>query len=613
MCGIVGIHSLSQDNLKNLVEQLNKSQEHRGPDGEGFYFDLNNCFSLAMKRLAIVDIVGGEQPKYEENGRFVIVFNGEILNAPQLRKELEAVGEVFSSSHSDTEVLLKLYKNLGISCLKKLNGMFTFAIYDKKKETVVLVRDRLGIKPLYYTQMDNRFIFASELKSILSLSVLKRNINKQSLYHFLSLMYVPGSNSILNGIKKLKAGHYLVYKLTDRKLSVNCWWNLTFKPNLNIPKKEWPELIRTKLSEAVNRWMLSDVPVGCSLSGGLDSSALVGLLAQSGKSISTYSLGFKGGNESDWDELPLALEVSKKWGTKHHELILTPDDLLKDLSKMVWHMDEPYAGGLPSWSVFKRMSEDVKVGITGTGGDELFGNYGKWRGLERKLFFQPKITNENFKKNYFDRFYYFADAAKRKIFTSLGTEIENTSDFLYRYYLNTNGSSIRDKCAMVDINTQLTDEFLTMTDRFSMAHSIELRPPFLDNEFVDLITTIPSKFRTKKGDLKGLLRHAVSPVLPESLIKAPKRGFVIPLKIWLRNELLPLVKFLLEPKRLSDQGIFQADLYSRLFQPYLDGKHDDTAKIWALVMFQIWHMQFIEGEPGAGPISLNSFIDRKIS
>lgn len=613
MCGIVGIHALPNDELRNLIAKMNGFQIHRGPDSEGTYTDIKCGISMAMRRLEIIDVAGGVQPMQSDNGRFILIFNGEIVNSPELRIELEAQGEAFSSGHSDTEVLLKLLCREGVNALPRLNGMFAFAFYDLHAGTVTIARDRLGVKPVYYCHSEGRFAFASELKSLLTLPFVQRNLNKQSLFHYLSLMYVPGEDSILTGVKKLQAGHYLIYRLANRSSEVVRWWNVEFAPDNSISERDWPEKIRSKLSEAVDRWTLSDTPFACSLSGGLDSSAIVGLLAQKGQSLSTYSLGFAGSGEGEWNELPLAADVAQKWNTDHHETILTPNDLLTDLARMVWHMDEPYAGGLPSWAVFKHMSEHVKVGLTGTGGDELFGSYGKWLDLEGKWFFQPKITSENFKNNFFNRYYYFADAAKREIFNDLELGNENTSDFLYRYYLNATGDSVRDKCAVIDINTQLTDEFLAMTDRFSMAHSIEIRPPFLDNEFVDLIRTIPSNVRTKRRDLKGLLRQAVSPVLPASLLNAPKRGFVIPLKMWLRNELLPLVKFLLESKRLSEQGIFRADLYSKLIQPYLDEKHNDTAKIWALLMFQIWHLQFIESEPGAGPISLDSFIGQKIS
>jgi asparagine synthase (glutamine-hydrolysing) len=353
--------------------------------------------------------------------------------------------------------------------------------------------------------------------------------------------------------------------------------------------------------------MLSDVPVACSLSGGLDSSSIVGLLAERGRKVSTYSLGFAGKREGDWNELPLAAEVARKWGTTHHELVMEPASLLADLGRMVWHMDEPYGGGLPSWAVFKHMSEDVKVGITGTGGDELFGNYGKWTGIEGKWYRRPAPTAANFRRHFFDRYYYFPDSAKREVLTG-SARLADTSALLFEQYESAIGSGPRDFCASTDIGTQLADEFLTMTDRFSMAHSLEIRPPFLDNELVDLVATIPAGTRTSPGDLKGLLRQAVAPVLPAPLLTAPKRGFVIPLKLWMRNELRPLVERLLSPERLARQGIFDPDLYARHVLPHLESREDRTTRVWGLLMFQMWHMQFVESDIAGGSKSVEDLL-----
>lgn len=608
MCGIVGIHALPADSVSDLIARMNRIQKHRGPDSEGVYLDEPNGLSLAMRRLAIIDVAGGCQPIRSDDGRFVLIFNGEIVNAPDLRRELEVSGEVFASDHSDTEVLLKLICRHGISALHRLNGMFAFAIYDSHEGLLTIARDRFGIKPLYFSQAGGRFTFASELKSLLSLPFIEREVNEQSLFHYLSLMYVPGPETILVGVRKLEPGHVLTYRLVDRHLSIQRWWRLSFVPDGNIPEQEWPERILCSLGTAVKRWTLSDVPIACSLSGGLDSSAIVGLLAQSGQTVSTYSLGFAGQAEEQWNELPLAAAVSRKWGTRHHELILDPTALLADLGRMVWHMDEPYGGGLPSWAVFKQMSEDVKVGLTGTGGDELFGNYGKWSGLEGGWMIHPKLNESNFRRLFFDRYYYFGDSDKRAIFSRENAKMIDTSKLLYRHFTDAQGDGVRDQCAVTDIGTQLADEFLAMTDRFSMAHSLEVRPPFLDNDLVDLVSKIPSRIRTRRRDLKGLLRKAVAPVLPSSLLTAPKKGFVIPLSLWLRRELLPLAKFLLDPDRLASQGIFRSDLYSRLFVPHLEGRQGLTTRLWGLLMFQMWHLQFIEGTVESGPMSIDSFI-----
>lgn len=609
MCGIVGLHAPGHDREARIrwLAAMNGVQVHRGPDGDGSYVDEKAALGLAMRRLAIIDIAGGQQPMQTDDGRYSLVFNGEIVNSPELRRELEELGERFVSDHSDTEVLLRLVRRGGIDALPRLNGMFAFALYDSWEGVLTIARDRFGIKPLYYSQSGNAFAFASEMKSLLALPFVDREVNRQSLFHYLSLMYVPGPETILDGVRRLEPGHALVYRLGDRSLRVHRWWRLCFEADHAVPAGEWPERIRSVLGDAVNRWMLSDVPVACSLSGGLDSSSIVGLLAQSGRTVSTYSLGFSGDREAEWNELPLAAEVARKWGTKHHALVMEPASLLADLGRMVWHMDEPYGGGLPSWAVFKQMSADVKVGLTGTGGDELFGNYGKWIGMEGRWFNRPTATAANFRRHFFDRFYYFPDAAKRAMLSG-SAPLADTSELLFGHYRSAIGSGPRDFCASTDIETQLADEFLTMTDRFSMAHSLEVRPPFLDNELVDLVSRIPAGTRTRPRDLKGLLRQAVAPVLPPALLTAPKKGFVIPLKLWLRNELRPLVERLLSPERLARQGIFDPALYAEHVLPHLDAREDRTTRVWGLLMFQLWHMQFVERDIASGPTAVDDLL-----
>ena len=595
--------------LREHVARMNGVQIHRGPDGEGSYFDDERGLGLAMRRLAILDIAGGIQPMRTEDGRFVLVFNGEIMNAPELRRDLETRGERFTTDHSDTEVVLRSLRRDGLAALPRFNGMFALALYDSREGTLTLARDRLGIKPLYYFDTPHHFAFASELKSLLTLPFVGREVDRQSLFHYLSLMYVPGPETILADVRRLQPGHSLTYHLATGEVAVHRWWHLRFEPEFEVPSNEWAERIRHTLSEAVARWTLSDVPVACSLSGGLDSSSIVGLLAERGQKLATYSLGFAGEEEAQWNELPLAAEVARKWGTDHHQLVMDPSTLLEDLGKMVWHMDEPYGGGLPSWAVFKQMSVDVKVGLTGTGGDELFGNYGKWIGLEGRWLNRPAPTEANFRRLFFERFYYFPDAEKREILGGRADGVRDTASLLFDCYQGAQGRTPRDLCATTDIGTQLSDEFLCMTDRFSMAHSLEMRPPFLDNELVDLVARIPSTQRTNRRDLKGLLRKAVAPVLPKALLAAPKKGFVMPLKLWLRHELRPLAERLLASDRLQRQGIFRPELYARHVAPHLDGRRDLTTRVWGLLMFQLWHLQFIETERPAGPMQLEAVLE----
>lgn len=588
---------------------MNRLQVHRGPDGDGMAIDRDLSLGLAMRRLAILDAAGGAQPMYSESGDCTLVFNGEIVNAPELRLQLEAAGQVFRSDHSDTEVVLHLLRREGTAALPKLNGMFAFAFHDRRSGELVLGRDRMGIKPLYYSAVGGRLAFATEMKSLLALPFINRDVDRQSLFHYLSLMYVPGEKSILAGVSRLLPGHVLRYRLSDRNLQVERWWQMDFTPDHRAATAEWPERIRETLAAAAKRWMLSDVPVGCSLSGGLDSSALVGLLAEGGQRVATYSLGFTGQGEESWNELPLAAEVARRWNTRHHETMMAPEDLLNDLGAMVWHLDEPYGGGLPSWGVFKAMSRDLKVGLVGSGGDELFGNYGKWLGLEsRFLPWQPAVDKARFTREFFERYYYFPDAGKRIVLADGGVGLTDTAELLFSHFSTASGSS-RDRSAITDISTQLSDEFLAMTDRFSMAHSLEARPPFLDNDLVDLVRSIPSADRTRRRDLKVLLRKAVAPVLPPALLTAGKKGFVIPLPLWLRGNLRPLVERLLAPDRLRRQGLFRPGLFQALVQPYLDGRTELTTRIWGLLMFQLWHAIFIETAAQAAPASLSELAD----
>jgi len=570
---------------------------HRGPDDAGMFRDREEGVALAMRRLAIVDVGGGAQPMATEDGRYILVFNGEIFNASTLRKDLEQEEVQFSSDHSDTEVLLRLLAHRGESVLEQLDGMFAFALYDRRAGTLLCARDRMGIKPLYYAQKNGRFAFASELKCMTVLPWLERALDRQSLFDYLSLMYVPGERTILEGVNRLAPGHRLRYHIDSRRMEVRRWWRPVFRPDYSVATAEWPGRIRESLGRAVKSWSVADVPVACSLSGGLDSSSIVALLAKNGERVRTVSLGFSGPDEEAWDELALARTVAGKWGTEHREIVLDADSLLADLGRMIWHLDEPYGGGLPSWSVFREMSKTVKVAFTGTGGDELFGNYGKWRYLEGGWLGRWRrgaVNGETFRRKFFERFYYFSDQEKRKVLVDGGRALRDTAAMLYERFTEVGCADVRDFIASVDLGTQLPEEFLMMTDRFSMAHSVEARTPFLANEMVELALTIPPRIRTGPRDLKRLLRKAVAPLLPEPLLGAPKRGFVAPLSAWLRGRLRPLVEKLLAPDRLVRQGIFGRVFHDQYVRSHLEGRADHTNRVWSALMFQLWHELYIE-------------------
>jgi asparagine synthase (glutamine-hydrolysing) len=341
----------------------------------------------------------------------------------------------------------------------------------------------------------------------------------------------------------------------------------------------------------VHRWTIADVPVACSLSGGLDSSAIVGLLAEGGRSdLRTYSLGFSSPDDRALDELELARSLARRWGTDHHEVVVDADELLDGLLQMVWSLDEPYGGGLPSWYVFRFMSADVKVGLTGTGGDELFGNYRRFVPFETGRL--ARLRRGNVKRYHFEPAYYFTDAAKRKLL--LDRTRQGTAALLQEIYDESPSRNPRDSVLHLDMATQLPDEFLLMTDRFSMAHSLEARTPFLDNELVDLVTSIPPELRTSREDPKALLRDAVADLLTPAHLSAPKRGFVFPFARWLRGELRPLAERLLDDGRLEQQGIFRPGLAARYLLPHLEGRSDESERLWPLLMFQLWHLLYVE-------------------
>lgn len=600
MCGIVGI--IGKQDWEWLGE-MNASQTHRGPDDSGEFRDQENMVSLGMRRLAIIDVEGGEQPITSPDGRFTIVYNGEIFNAPDIRAALEAENVKFRSDHSDTEVLFHLLQREGTSCLSRLNGMFAFALWDREKREILLARDRFGIKPLHYVNRGKTFAFSSEIRSLLRLPLDLGALNLESVYHYFSLLYVPGDNSVYQDIKRVPPGAFLKFSLADGKVEVKRYWQMCFAPDNSNSRHDWIEAIREQLGNAVKRWAWSDVPVAISLSGGLDSSAIAGLLAEQGMNLKSFSLGFSGEGEDQWNELPLAKKVAEKWGLEHEEIILDPVELLNELPQMITALDEPYGGGLPSWFVFKGMAQQFKVAVTGSGGDELFGNYGKWRGTEARLLGRfgrrapSKVSEDMFRKKMFDQVYYASATFKQDLFVAPLADRHATSNLLrerFDYAIRQGAKTVRDAHAIMDIETQLSDEFLLMTDRFSMAHSLEARTPFLDNELVDLVSRIPAEVRTSRSDLKGLLRDAVEPLLPAELVTAPKKGFVVPLGKWLRSDLKTVVSDLLSVSRLKKQGIFDPEFVIQRVREHQNGFKDHTYFLWPMLMFQLWYAQKAE-------------------
>lgn len=600
MCGLVG--ATNQKHTKDLSVMLN-AVAHRGPDGSGLFED--NHVALGHVRLSIVDQAGGNQPMQSVCGRYVLVYNGEVFNAQKLRDELEAEGVQFLTHHSDTEVLLNLLIQKGEQALPKINGMFAFAFYDVQRRIILCARDRFGIKPFYYARPNGDFVFASELKSLLCHPKLSREPDLQNLFHYFSLQYLPGEGSAISGVEQLAPGSCLTFHLDSRHLENHRWWSPAFTGSLCLKSDELIEYLRDVIGEAVNRWSISDVPVGCLLSGGLDSSTIVSLLAQRGHQLKTYTVGFSGPGEEAWDELKLAAKIAQKYGTDHHEIILDPEDLLDDLVEMAWYLDEPYGGGLPSWSVFKAMSGEVKVAMTGIGGDELFGNYNKYVRMEGRYRSRlPGLARRNVDKARFDRewfahYSYAGDLEKHSdILQGDFAGCQDTADMMWRIFCSgADYENVRDRVVRLDLSTQLPNEFLMMTDRFSMAHSIEARTPMLDHKLAEVVYSIPSSTRLSPNQYKPLLRRVLEDMVPHELMKAPKQGFVIPLKLWLKSRLRPVLERLFAPARLRKQGIIRDDFLQRYVVPHTQGKRDYTNRIWTMLMFQLWWDLYINQVP----------------
>ncbi len=467
----------------------------------------------------------------------------------------------------------------------------------------------MGIKPLYYSQKAGIFSFASELKALLRQEHLSKDLNKQSLYDYLSLQYVPAPGTIFKDIQKLPAARYFRYHLERRHMEVRPYWHLPKTVDYAMSPQEAVSRVRAQTERAVNEWSMSDVPLGCSLSGGIDSSAVCGIISRySHNQLKTFSLGFSHSDESDFDERPLARLSARKWNTQHHETVIAADDLLSELGAMAWHLDEPYGGGLPSWYVFKAMKAQVKVAMTGTGGDELFGVYGHFRRYEyprwylrelAKLFSLEGLSLRTLKNlRVYPQGYlyhrYFTETMKRAwVFDdSFAKDCRPTEAYLQELWDEAKDHSLRDRISYIHFKTQLPEEFLHMTDRFSMAHSIEARTPLLDHKLVEAVMSIPASLRIKPRGLKYLFIEAMKEYVPPEIINAPKKGFVLPVDRWLRGPLKDDVLTCLGKSALRKQGIFSDKLYDHIIKPYFGGRYCLKNCVWTVFMFQAWYKQY---------------------
>ncbi len=626
MCGIAGIFALGSDREtppEPLLRAMAQAMLHRGPDDEGTYAAPG--VGLSMRRLSIIDLEGGHQPMASPDGRIVAVLNGEIYNFQALREELERKGHRFRT-RSDTEVLVHGYREWGPDLLERLNGMFGLAVYDAQAESLLVARDRLGIKPLYYAEACGRLLFASELKALLADPALERRVDPTALDLYLALGYVPSPHAILKGVRKLLPGHRIL--ATRSGLQVQRWWSLPDECEIE-PDPEGPERVRALLAEAVKLRCIADVPLGAFLSGGIDSSAIVALMRATGQDpVRTFSIGFE---DPSYDETDYAREVATRFATEHTEERVGADSW-KLTSRLARHLDEPFADTsiYPTYRISELARRHVTVVLSGDGGDELFGGYHASRAqqlarryarvprtvrriLERGIFaFKPAAQKRGL-VNSAQRFVrgmrlpeplghmrwmVYVDALQRAALRGpelLDAAPDALGDLVRTVVARAPQLDPMERAMFVDLHMWLPDDILTKVDRMSMACSLEARTPFLDHRLVELVARMPSAARIRGGRTKIVLRKALRNLLPARVLTRPKEGFSIPMKNWLRNELRPEAEAIFDPAHLGRHGFLQPDAVGRLWRRHLDGVENHAHVLFAILMFDHWYAEVVEG------------------
>lgn len=633
MCGIAGKLYRQEDRPVTFgaLAAMCETLVHRGPDDEGFY--LNGNVGLAMRRLSIIDVNTGKQPIHNEDRTIWTVFNGEIYNFPDLQRHLEARGHRFYT-RTDTEVIVHLYEEYGLDFVRSLNGMFAIALWDESRRQLVLVRDRLGIKPLFYAQLADRFLFGSEMKAILA-DGLEPTIDLPALGHYLSLLYIPAPHTIYREIRKLEAGHILTWQ--GGQTTLRRYWDLSqVQPSAVAHRRSGAiqaELLGL-LTDAVRCHLISDVPLGVFLSGGLDSSTVVALMRRVHNGpMKTFSIGF---NDPSYDERPYARLIAKRFETDHTELTITPD-VAGLVPNLVRSFDEPFAdsSAIPTYYLCQLTRPHVKVALGGDGGDEAFAGYLTYQAdklahlydrlpsfLTRRLLpalvhrlpvSDGKVSFDFRARRFVDnallepgrRHYawkaFFDDGLKRAVLSDdVLTVLDGCLDtyrVFQRYYEEVCHHDELNAFLYVDTKVYLADDILVKVDRMSMAHSLEVRVPLLDYRVVEFMFGLPSHLKMPGLSLKHLLRTTMRGVLPQQTLKKPKGGFNVPLPVWLKHELRPMLHEYLSPARIREQGIFKPETVSRLVSDHLAGRADYSRNLWALLVFNLWYEGRTNREP----------------
>ncbi|MBW8191621.1 asparagine synthase (glutamine-hydrolyzing) [Neiella marina] len=625
MCGIAGFTQFThqEGDLKTL-QAMGSAIYHRGPDAGGEYLD--DKVGLAHRRLAILDLSeAGNQPMYSEDEQLVIVFNGEIYNFLEIRQELEQQGVQFKTK-TDTEVIISLYEKEGTACLQKLNGMFAFALWDKRKQELFIARDRMGKKPLYYLEHKGRFAFGSEIKSILELNEVPKDIRLDAVYDFFAYQYIPDPKSIFQHIHKLPPAHYML--VSAKGIEIQPYWDISMRHISSASEEELTEQLVDVIAGCTKQRMISDVPLGAFLSGGVDSSGVVALMAQqSDKPVKTCSIGF---DEKKFNETEFASIVAKKFQTEHHEF--TVHQNVKDnLEQIVSYFDEPFADPslVPTYFVSELARQQVTVAIAGDGGDEVFAGYEKYSvdAVENRLrnkfpkFFRkrvfPPLANLLSKSSWRvcrkgkslltslsmepDMAFYLSNAqiedrqwsalAKPEVHAQLGDY--HPSSVTTEAYQKADGPDHLAKILYTDMKTYLPGGILVKVDRMSMANSLEVRAPILDKNTLEFAATLPSELKFKAGEKKHILKEAFKRFLPDDILYRKKMGFSVPLASWFRGEIKELAERYLLQQSDGLSSFFDMEEVRRLWYQHQSRKYDHGALLWSMLMFQMWWAKYM--------------------
>jgi asparagine synthase (glutamine-hydrolysing) len=636
MCGIAGFADSSSvetgtgtsrnDADFALAHRMCDVIRHRGPDDQGIHVEAG--VGLGMRRLSIIDLSTGHQPIHNEDRTVWIVFNGEIYNYRELRAELEGAGHRFHTS-SDTETIVHAYEEWGEAAFERLRGMFGIALWDRPRQTLVLARDRAGIKPLHYAERGGRLYFGSEIKSLIAAGAVDREIDLEALDHYLSFQYVPSDRSMFKGVRKLPPGHLL--RWTEGRAEIKAYWRIGVTEPYEGTIADASSTLRSVLADAVRSHMISDVPLGAFLSGGIDSSLVVGLMAEaSSRPVQTFSIGF---DDPAFDELTHARTVARHFGTDHHEFVVRPDGL-SILDRLIDHFDEPFAdsSAIPTWYVSEIARQHVTVVLSGDGGDELFGGYERYlphpriaqfdrlripgarraagaiwpllpHGTTGKAFLRHVARDDN--GRYLDSISFFQTDEKAALYSadvrrSLGGwDAEASLDARFSRF---SSLPLHSRIMKFDFETYLPEDVLTKVDRMSMAHSIESRVPLLDNRVIDFAARLPASFKIHNGRRKHVLKEAARNLLPPSILDRKKQGFGVPLGVWFRGGLTGIFSEILDSPRTRQRGYFDPAFIDRIVKEHMSGRRDHCPRLWQLLVFELWHRQHMDAPVrGADP------------